>query len=80
MVEEHGTDLNDKGAEWGEGGTRGPGVAMAGRKRRGALDETTGILNGRCPFEKEVENKTTTQYRSIFVLFLFSVQEVLIIV
>lgn len=43
-------------------------------------DETTGILNGRCPFEKEVENKTTTQYRSIFVLFLFSVQEVLIIV
>lgn len=42
MVKEHGTDLNDKGAEWGrggsvEGGTQGPGVAMAGRKRRGAL-------------------------------------------
>ncbi len=27
--------------------------------------------DGRCPFEKEVENKTTTQYRSIFVLFIF---------
>lgn len=42
MVEEHGTDLNDKGAEWGrggniEGGTQGPGVAMAGMREEGAL-------------------------------------------
>lgn len=38
MVEEHGTDLNDKGSEWGsDGGTQGPGVAMAGHKRRGTL-------------------------------------------
>ncbi len=49
------------------------GQALLWQDARGGghWDETTGISNGRCPFEKEVENKTTTQYRSIFVLFIF---------
>lgn len=42
MVEEHGTDLNDKGAEWRrggniEGGTQGPDVAMAGMREEGGV-------------------------------------------